>query len=300
MKDLGLLNAAERAQSVGEASAARSHARGATLHELFERQVARTPQAIALTGFGAMVRSQISYAELNRRANALAHELRELGVGANHWSGCAPSAMPNWSSASSASSRRAAPTCRWTRCTRRSASPSCSRTRASRVVLTAAQPARRSGDPAGVTVICLDEPRRRAQAMADVNPPAAVAADDLAYVIYTSGSTGKPKGALITHDNVARLFDATDAWFGFDERDVWTLFHSYAFDFSVWELWGALLYGGRLVVVPYWMQPLADGVPRAAGARARHRAQPDALRVPPADRRPTRARARRRRSRCAT
>ncbi|MEV5241044.1 amino acid adenylation domain-containing protein [Streptomyces cinnamoneus] len=74
---------------------------------------------------------------------------------------------------------------------------------------------------------------------------------DVAYVIYTSGSTGRPKGVPVTHHNVARLFSATDHWFGFDENDVWTLFHSYAFDFSVWELWGALLHGGRLVVVPH-------------------------------------------------
>jgi amino acid adenylation domain-containing protein len=73
----------------------------------------------------------------------------------------------------------------------------------------------------------------------------------LAYVIYTSGSTGNPKGVMVEHRNVTRLFAATDAWFGFNERDVWTLFHSYAFDFSVWELWGALLYGGRVVVVPF-------------------------------------------------
>ncbi|MFI9201262.1 amino acid adenylation domain-containing protein [Streptomyces sp. NPDC053048] len=74
---------------------------------------------------------------------------------------------------------------------------------------------------------------------------------DVAYVIYTSGSTGRPKGVPVTHHNVARLFSATDHWFGFDENDVWTLFHSYAFDFSVWEMWGALLHGGRLVVVPH-------------------------------------------------
>ncbi|HYO14327.1 MAG TPA: amino acid adenylation domain-containing protein, partial [Thermoanaerobaculia bacterium] len=75
----------------------------------------------------------------------------------------------------------------------------------------------------------------------------------LAYVIYTSGTTGRPKGTLITHRNVTRLFAATDEWFGFGAEDVWTLFHSFAVDFSVWELWGALTYGGRLVVVPYWV-----------------------------------------------
>ena len=56
----------------------------------------------------------------------------------------------------------------------------------------------------------------------------------------------------ISHYNVMRLFQATQPWFNFDEKEVWTLFHSFAFDFSVWEIWGALLYGGRLVVVPYW------------------------------------------------
>ncbi|WP_078588342.1 MULTISPECIES: amino acid adenylation domain-containing protein [Streptomyces] len=76
-------------------------------------------------------------------------------------------------------------------------------------------------------------------------------AEDTAYVIYTSGSTGRPKGVPVTHRNVTRLFSSTDHWFGFDAQDVWTLFHSYAFDFSVWELWGALLHGGRLVVVPH-------------------------------------------------
>jgi amino acid adenylation domain-containing protein len=75
---------------------------------------------------------------------------------------------------------------------------------------------------------------------------------DVAYIIYTSGSTGKPKGVPVTHANVVRLFDTCQPWFNFDRNDVWTLFHSIAFDFSVWELWGALLYGGRLVVVPYW------------------------------------------------
>ncbi|MFH9269263.1 amino acid adenylation domain-containing protein, partial [Streptomyces sp. NPDC017546] len=73
--------------------------------------------------------------------------------------------------------------------------------------------------------------------------------DSPAYVIYTSGSTGRPKGVVVPHRNVVRLFEATGPWFGFGPDDVWTLFHSYAFDFSVWELWGPLLSGGRLVVV---------------------------------------------------
>ncbi|MBB5916260.1 amino acid adenylation domain-containing protein [Nocardia transvalensis] len=75
--------------------------------------------------------------------------------------------------------------------------------------------------------------------------------EHIAYVIYTSGSTGRPKGVQIPHRNVATLFAGTRERFGFDETDVWTMFHSHAFDFSVWELWGPLLHGGTLVVVDY-------------------------------------------------
>ena len=71
-----------------------------------------------------------------------------------------------------------------------------------------------------------------------------------AYVIYTSGTTGKPKGCPISHRNLARLFATTDRLFDFSEADHWCLFHSYAFDFSVWELFGALLHGGTLHIVP--------------------------------------------------
>ena len=83
------------------------------------------------------------------------------------------------------------------------------------------------------------------------NPPLRATADSLAYLMYTSGSTGKPKGVLVTHRNVMRLMTQTAPWFQFDENDVWTMFHSFAFDFSVWEIWGPLLTGGRLVIVPF-------------------------------------------------
>lgn len=83
-------------------------------------------------------------------------------------------------------------------------------------------------------------------------PDVTVTGADLAYLIYTSGSTGEPKAVTVPHAQVVRLLRATRDWYRFDERDVWTLFHSFAFDFSVWELWGALAHGGRLVVVPAW------------------------------------------------
>ncbi|WP_040704264.1 non-ribosomal peptide synthetase, partial [Nocardia takedensis] len=86
----------------------------------------------------------------------------------------------------------------------------------------------------------------------DADRRAPLSPDHIAYVIYTSGSTGRPKGVAVAHRNVVRLFANTDRDFGFGPQDVWTLFHSYAFDFSVWELWGPLLFGGTVVVVDYY------------------------------------------------
>ena len=74
---------------------------------------------------------------------------------------------------------------------------------------------------------------------------------DPAYVIYTSGSSGRPKGVVVPHRNVISLIDATRDEYRLGPGDAWTLFHSSAFDFSVWEIWGCLLTGGRLVVVSY-------------------------------------------------
>jgi amino acid adenylation domain-containing protein len=101
-------------------------------------------------------------------------------------------------------------------------------------------------------VLSLDSMRARARERALDAAPAAppLTRGHAAYVIYTSGSTGRPKGTVVTHGNVLRLFEQTHAWYRFDETDVWMLFHSFAFDVSVWEIWGALLHGGSLVVFP--------------------------------------------------
>src|SRR5262249_46745511 len=104
------------------------------------------------------------------------------------------------------------------------------------------------GAPLVVTHAFLSDPALAAESAE--NPAIPLDAACLAYVLFTSGSTGRPKGVIVSHATVARLLAATRPWLGFGPDDVWTLFHSLAFDFSVWEIWGALAYGGRLVVVP--------------------------------------------------
>ncbi|MGX1880801.1 amino acid adenylation domain-containing protein [Streptomyces sp. NPDC055287] len=111
------------------------------------------------------------------------------------------------------------------------------------------------GDP-GVRTLT---PAALAELAVPGNDPHAVpagpadAAREAAYIIYTSGSTGRPKGVVVPHANVGALLDATRDDFALSADDTWTLFHSSAFDFSVWEIWGALLTGARLVVVDYWV-----------------------------------------------
>ena len=100
--------------------------------------------------------------------------------------------------------------------------------------------------PAGVMPISCHTSGDAAGRQRDVRPRLR---PDAAYVIYTSGSTGIPKGVEVSVSNVARLFTATSPEFGFAPSDVWMMFHSFAFDVSVWEMWGALLHGGRLVIV---------------------------------------------------
>ena len=216
----------------------------APLHTRFEEQARRHGDRIAVTCEG----QALTFAELNARANRVAHRLRELGVRPDDLVGlCAERGLSLIvgmlailkSGAAYLPLEPAYPEERIGFMLRDAQV---------RIVVTAQSLAGQLAG-AGVTCLLLDTPIEAP----DHNPEPAAGPDNLAYVIYTSGSTGKPKGVLITHANLTRLFESTNAWFEFGPEDVWTLFHSCAFDFSVWEVWGALLYGGRLVIVPYWV-----------------------------------------------
>lgn len=113
------------------------------------------------------------------------------------------------------------------------------------VVTTAALAERFSGF--GLDVIDVHDPAIAAECGAGLALPSA---DGMAHIIYTSGTTGLPKGVAVTQRNVTQLFDSLQIGVPLEPGQVWTQFHSYSFDFSVWEIWGALLHGGRLVVVP--------------------------------------------------
>ncbi|MEV6520852.1 amino acid adenylation domain-containing protein [Longispora sp. NPDC051575] len=220
------------------APARSSHPVAKCVHEVFEEQVAETPDAIAVA-FGE---HELTYAQLNAKANRLAHHLRGLGAGPESLVGVCLERGPDL-----------VPTLLGVL-----------KSGAGYLPLDPVQPADRLGfmladagasvvvtrsEHAGLvngTLVLLDEELEGPEH----NPEPLGTPDNLIYVIYTSGSTGKPKGVCLTHENVLRLL--TSAWehYEFGPTDVWPLFHSYAFDVSVWELWGALLHGGKLVVVP--------------------------------------------------
>ncbi len=211
------------------------------LHERFEQQVERTPEALALTCEG----ESLSYAQLNQRANRLAYYLRDRGAAPDRLIGLhVERGMDMVVGIIGILKAGAAYLPLDPVYPRDRIAFMLEDTGVGLVVTQESLVANLDGNP--VERVLLGE----TQSESDTNPTAVTTADGLAYVIYTSGSTGKPKGTLVTHHNVTRLFDATEHWYHFSQRDVWTLFHSYAFDFSVWEIWGALLYGGRVVVVP--------------------------------------------------
>jgi amino acid adenylation domain-containing protein len=217
---LPVLTAVERLQLVEWSRAASCPV--ACLHHLFEARVRERPEAIAV--------GDLTYAELDRQANRLARRLRRLGVGPESRVALRHERAPGLIAGILGILKAGG----------------------AYVPVDPAWPEERARfilEDAGVS-ITVDEELLAACRESEEPLDVPVSPGNLAYVIYTSGSTGRPKGTLVTHANVSRLLSATQGWFGFGPDDVWTLFHSVAFDFSVWEIWGALAYGGRLVIVP--------------------------------------------------
>jgi amino acid adenylation domain-containing protein len=242
--DLPLLSTAERQHVLSGWNRLRgAYPQTKCLHQWFEEQAQRVPNNVAVV----CEDQQLTYAELDRRANRLAHQLRARGVGADTLVGiCVERSLELVVGILGILKAGGAYV---------PMDPAYPRERLSfllfdsRVTVLLTQASLVAGLPEHAGEVIVLDSAELTQGM-DEGPVNVAQPANLAYVIYTSGSTGKPKGVPVTHENVGRLMAATEDWFHFGAGDVWTLFHSYAFDFSVWELWGALLYGGRVIVVP--------------------------------------------------
>ncbi|MEC1688362.1 non-ribosomal peptide synthetase [Bacillus mojavensis] len=226
----------------------------ACLPELFEKQAALSPDSIAVV----YKDKAMSYTELNERANRLARLLISKGVGTEQFVALAlPRSLDMTVGLLAVLKAGAAylpldpdyPADRIAFMLN-DARPA--------IIITSSQVENQILPAENVPKIVLDDPElcEKLKTYSPLNPNHTdrirpLSPFNTAYVIYTSGSTGVPKGVMIPHQNVTRLFGATDHWFRFGSDDVWTMFHSYAFDFSVWEIWGPLLHGGRLVIVPH-------------------------------------------------
>ena len=213
--------------------------------ELFEEQVERTPDAVAVV-FEA---EQLTYRELNARANQLAHYLRARGVSAEVLVGiCVERSLEMIVGLLGILKAGGAYL---------PLDPVYPNDRLSFMLDDAKAPMLLTRDalrekllwPA-IEVIALDTDWKNIGKESDQNPESQCNPQNLAYVIYTSGSTGRPKGVCIAHSSVVHLISACQPVLNFGSDDVWTVVHSYAFDFSVWEIFGPLLSGSRLVVVP--------------------------------------------------
>ena len=216
-----------------------------TIHGRFEVQVAATPQATAVSCAG----ESLTYAELNGKANQLASLLRARGVKTDDLIGISLDRSLDMIVAILGVLKAGGAYV--------PIDPANPGERKQFILEDAACPLLLTHSSVGDDIpqgryeaLYLDQLGTELEQQPADNLESIAGPDNRAYVIYTSGTTGKPKGVLIPHSNVIRLFTATDQWYGFGQDDVWTLFHSFAFDFSVWEIWGALFYGGRVVVVP--------------------------------------------------
>ncbi|HEY6121126.1 MAG TPA: amino acid adenylation domain-containing protein [Pyrinomonadaceae bacterium] len=220
------------------------HATEPCIHELFEAQAKKNPDAIALV-FGD---ERLTYRQVNARANQIAHYLRKRDVGPETPVGvCLDRSAEMIVALLSILKAGGAyvpmdpgyPPERLAFMLADSRVP---------VLITEKRLERIFHAPAS-EIVWLDECPEIAEESVE-NPLQKGSPENLAYVIYTSGSTGLPKGVEVSHRTVVHLFNATRDRLGFLEGDIWTVVHSSAFDFSVWEIWGSLLQGGQLVVVP--------------------------------------------------
>jgi amino acid adenylation domain-containing protein len=247
-----LLDSGERARiaALGRTTC-RQRVRGARIHDLVAAHARARPGSLALSDG----KQRMSYADLDARADRLARGLRALGVGDGEHVGTCLERSANLVTALLGVLKAGAVYVPM--------DPGYPDERLTYTVLDAGIKVviGRPGEfptSEGVRVITPDDLADLGAGDQPGPPASAVVAADPAYVIYTSGSTGRPKGVVVPHANVVALIDATREEYQLGQADVWTLFHSSAFDFSVWEIWGCLLTGGHLVVVPFWVSRTPD------------------------------------------
>ena len=221
----------------------------ATIHELFEQQAKKTADRAAVVSLDEESGDNgwLTYDALNRRADQVAHLLLEKGVGADAIVGLLLERSPDMIAAIVGTLKAGA----------------------AYLPLDPRYPPQRIGfmlKDSGTRIVLTEH---SLNGLSRLNHKQSIRpiCSSLAYIIYTSGTTGRPKGVMIEHRNVVRLFFNDECPFDFRESDSWTMFHSYCFDFSVWEMYGALLFGAKLIVVP---RMVTRDIPRYLDLLKRH------------------------------